>query len=300
MRKHRRISRAPSSLRRSWTFGRTGRLRGPIRSAEVQACSAEFLEHGVRDACSTFSSIDRPADPSPRAVRGAQAQVPSPAWSPGRRGQTPSAAAPIFLRPDVTSISRSGRSGQLALGGLYIRDSHAGATQLSPRCYVGNGIGVATGAFGETLLTPRSVHGHSRNKARPVVLFSCQSPRAAGAPLSSGLPALLPCCAALAVPSPHSRPASRASSVGSQAGPQQTPPSNIAIPCDGTLDFGPPISERPAESQCFQALWIETWRATAHHPPTTPPATSRSALERSNHSNMATSSASAALREEMV
>ena len=71
MGKHRRISAVPSSLRRSWTFGRTGRrsspsagrVRGaggpPILPAEVQACSAEFLEHGVRDARSTFSPIGR-------------------------------------------------------------------------------------------------------------------------------------------------------------------------------------------------------------------------------------------------
>lgn len=47
---------------------------------------------------------------------------------------------------------RSGRNGQLALRGLYIRDSYAGATQLSPGCCEGDGIGVTTGDFSESFL----------------------------------------------------------------------------------------------------------------------------------------------------
>ena len=142
MGKHRRISPGPSS-------------------ASLPAAVSCRIRVTAKDA----PPIDRPADPSPRAVKGAQAQVPSPAWSPGRRGQTPSAAAPIFSRPDVTSISRSGRSGQLSLSLLYIPDFHRGATRRLPGCCRVNGIGVARSAFGETLLTSRSVRTPLRNIA---------------------------------------------------------------------------------------------------------------------------------------
>jgi hypothetical protein len=47
---------------------------------------------------------------------------------------------------------RSGRNGQLALRGLYIRDSYVGATQLSPGCCECDGIGVTTGDFSESFL----------------------------------------------------------------------------------------------------------------------------------------------------
>jgi hypothetical protein len=82
----------------------------------------------------SFSPIGRSPHISWRAVKGTQAQVPSPAWSPGRRGRAPLAAAPRSLR--------QGQSGQLPLPLLYIADSPAGATHLSPGCCVGNGIGV--------------------------------------------------------------------------------------------------------------------------------------------------------------
>ena len=41
---------------------------------------------GSASAAHRRPEIDRPVDPSPRAVKGARALVPSPAWSPGRRG----------------------------------------------------------------------------------------------------------------------------------------------------------------------------------------------------------------------
>jgi len=49
-------------------------------------------------APSTLSPIDRPPHTSPRAVKEATALVPTPAWSPGRRGAIP-VAAPISCQP---------------------------------------------------------------------------------------------------------------------------------------------------------------------------------------------------------
>ena len=146
MGKHRRIWRAPSSPSSNAVRAHVGeRTSGARRAAPLTvAC------HARRGWVGLDSNIDRPEDPSPRAVKGAQATVPSPAWSPGRRGVGGSsiacAASPIF--------SRTGLNVHRAPRGLYISDSHAGATHLSPRCYLGmdpRPPGVTTGDFGETL-----------------------------------------------------------------------------------------------------------------------------------------------------
>lgn len=64
------------------------------------------------------------------------------------------AVIPVSARPrvgklterwSVASISRSGHNGPRVSRGLYIRDSHAGATSPSPRCPLNNGISVTTG-----------------------------------------------------------------------------------------------------------------------------------------------------------
>lgn len=119
--------------------GRVSHTCGSSRRCGVARTTATF-----RPTTVAIPPIDRPTDPSPRAVKGAQVKVPSPAWSPGRRGQTPLAAAPIFSRRDEASISRSGPSGQLRPALLYIAYRQCGATQLSPRCSVCNGISVTT------------------------------------------------------------------------------------------------------------------------------------------------------------
>jgi hypothetical protein len=81
---HRQISGAPSSASAPHASGSALRAR---RGAPLT---------GVCNTPAVFSPIGRfPHTLLRTAVKGAQAQVPSPAWSPGRRGRAPLAAAPI-------------------------------------------------------------------------------------------------------------------------------------------------------------------------------------------------------------
>jgi hypothetical protein len=137
---HRRISAVPSNPCAANAVGRTGRAAGS-------------------------SPIDRPTDPSPRAVKGPRRQAPLRRF--GFRGVAVGPLRPrrqFSFERAVAAISRPGRNVHRAPRGLDIPDSYAGATRLSPGCCLVNGIGaatricVATGDFGETLLTPRSVH----------------------------------------------------------------------------------------------------------------------------------------------
>jgi hypothetical protein len=92
---HRRISAAPPDPCAANADGRPGRTRGHAGA----------------------SPIDRPTDPSPRAVKGPRRQA--PLRRSGLRGvaaRIPVAAAPIFLR--------AGRKGQRASRVLYIGNSH--------------------------------------------------------------------------------------------------------------------------------------------------------------------------------
>ncbi len=99
MSKHRRISGVPSSAARAQVGVRSTSVRvlhfalGVNRPGKV---GGGFWV--ARD-----KQIDRPVDPSPRAVKGATASSPSPAlWSPGRRGRADRfllAAAPVFSPP---------------------------------------------------------------------------------------------------------------------------------------------------------------------------------------------------------
>jgi len=139
---YRRILRAPSSECASAAHagGRTARAR-----------RVDLLAGASSGARSSFSPIGRAPHIPRSAVKGTTALSPSPAlWPPGRRGGgrvlIACAAAPIFLR--------AGRNVQLPPGLLYIPNRDVGATQLSPRCYVGNGFSVTTSdAWGSVQLS---------------------------------------------------------------------------------------------------------------------------------------------------
>ena len=152
MGKHRRISAAPSnpsaphagvrstSARLSPTSpsGRRGASHPPgrgtsyIRTQEAK-CALHTSARGRRDAPLLAAlRLTVLQIPLQRAVKGAQAKVP---LQPGLQGV---AVNPHWPRRPFSSLT--GRNGQLAPAGLHIPDSHAGATQLSARCYMGNGI----------------------------------------------------------------------------------------------------------------------------------------------------------------
>ena len=81
MGEHRQISRSLSSAAHAGACASHARRTISLRPAKNTPAS--------------FSPIGRSAHISCRAVKGTQAQVPSPAWFPGRRGRAPLAAAPI-------------------------------------------------------------------------------------------------------------------------------------------------------------------------------------------------------------
>jgi hypothetical protein len=100
-------------------MGEHRQISGVPAGASV-ACAGGCTSHGIRtvpltltpetNSPVTFSPIGRSAHISCRAVKGTQAQVPSPAWSPGRRGRAPLAAAPLSLR--VRRITQSRKPSQ--------------------------------------------------------------------------------------------------------------------------------------------------------------------------------------------
>jgi hypothetical protein len=89
--KHRRISRAPSGPNAVHAAGRTFRARRVggwgISTVACHACRRGWV--------GLDSKIGRPPHTSPRAAKRATALVPTPVWSPGRRGRAPLAAAPL-------------------------------------------------------------------------------------------------------------------------------------------------------------------------------------------------------------
>jgi hypothetical protein len=190
--KHRRISAAPSS-----------------------PCAANA---GVRSTAPRHPEIDRPVDPSPRAVKGAKAQAPLRAlWSRVRRGSSPGPRRPFFRERDVAAMSRPGRNVHRAPRGLDIPDSYAGATLPSPGCPLNSGTSLTTSDAWSSIQLSKNV-----------------------------------CREAAHDPGIDDR--------------RRTVP----LACDATVDCGQRLLNGPP-----------------HHPPTPPTETSRSALAKSNNSDMA-------------
>jgi hypothetical protein len=161
---HRRISAAPSNPCAANADGRAGRA-------------------GREGWVGLDSPIDRPTDPSPRAVKGARRQF--PLRSSGLRGVAArvggfcSIAAPIFLR--------AGRNGQRASRGLYIGDSHGVAeprhapSPLTPLSrlaapHTGEGATLGEGGIPMSQIAPAVGTSPARRLRRPAA-GSCGSIR---------------------------------------------------------------------------------------------------------------------------
>jgi hypothetical protein len=106
-------------------------VREHRRDASPAQRSTSVALQRARRSCTrrTFSPIGRSPHIPRRTVKGAQALAPSPAWSPGRRGQIPiPAAAPVFPSPVGQTVHTPARL-------LYIADK----VLRAPACVRGLG-----------------------------------------------------------------------------------------------------------------------------------------------------------------
>jgi hypothetical protein len=243
---HRRISHAPSSAGVAAVHaGERCTSATPLAGGYPRVVSLPAAVcGGIRLTAKDTPPIDRPVDPSPRAVKGATALSPSPAlWPPRRRGRVGgsySIAAPICLR--------AGRNGQRASRVLYIGEFHGVAEprharppltplshQLAPHIAEGATLGQGGIPMSQIALVVgaaparrlRRAGGHLKPRACgsirliPIALFTCQSPRAARVPLPAYLRPI--------------RAPSRGAPVGAWIRPQRTLPTTIRRAWDGLV-----------------------------------------------------------------
>ena len=108
-------------------------MREHGRDASPAQRSTSAALHRARQPCAptSFSPLDRSPHIPRRTVKGATALVPTPVWSPGRRGRAPLAAAPVFSSPEGQTVHTPSRL-------LYI----AAKVLPAPACVKGCGATV--------------------------------------------------------------------------------------------------------------------------------------------------------------
>jgi hypothetical protein len=272
MGKHRQISGAPSSAAATAAVRSTtvvNRCSPPTAAAKLTNCGSSrpwgvgrttaALRPTTKPASSSSSPIGRSRRISWSAVKGPRPKFP---LQPGSQGVA-AATRPrrlFFSDETVVSISRSGRNGHRALCGLDIPDCYSGATQLSPRCCVVNGISVLTGDFCGTLL-------NNKNNPHPrVALLEQADPRrpngAVGAYAFSLSPSLA--CTALRRFSTTTSGVAEGSGLFGFA--------DMANQATDRLRRNTRFDRRPdTRTQCLQAIPSKTWRENEHRQGSTTP-----------------------------